>query len=62
MNAAGSPGIDRVIPNSEAERPGLMGIDCRRRILGDAIVEAEGKSISAKPQDRRDHYSRCSKK
>ena len=38
--------IDRVIPNSEAERAGLEGIDYRRRTLGDVIVAVEGKSVA----------------
>lgn len=38
--------IDRVVPNSEAERAGLEGIDYRRRTLGDVIVAVEGKSVA----------------
>jgi 2-alkenal reductase len=38
--------IDRVIPDSEAERAGLEGIDYRRRILGDVIVAVDGKSVA----------------
>ncbi len=30
--------IDRVVPDSEADRAGLQGIDYRQRILGDVIV------------------------
>lgn len=39
--------IDRVIPDSEAERAGLEGIDYRRRILGDVIVTVAGKSVAS---------------
>ena len=46
MNAPGYPGIDRVIPNSEAERAGLEGIDYCRRILGEVIVGIEEKSVT----------------
>jgi 2-alkenal reductase len=38
--------IDQVLPDSEAERAGLQGIDYRRRILGDVIIAAEGKPIT----------------
>jgi len=38
--------IDRVMPNSAAERAGLEGIDYSRRTLGDVIVAVEGKSVS----------------
>ena len=37
--------IDRVIPDTEAERAGLEGIDYRRRTLGDVIVAVEGSSV-----------------
>jgi len=39
--------IDRVMPNSEAERAGLEGIDYGRQTLGDVIVEVEGKSVTS---------------
>jgi 2-alkenal reductase len=38
--------IDRVVPDSEAQRAGLEGIDYRRRVLGDTIVAVEGKPIT----------------
>jgi 2-alkenal reductase len=38
--------IDRVMPDSEAQRAGLEGIDYRRQILGDIIVAVEGKPIA----------------
>lgn len=37
--------IDRVIPDSAADRAGLEGIDYRRRTLGDVIVGLEGKPV-----------------
>ncbi|MBW1822338.1 MAG: PDZ domain-containing protein, partial [Deltaproteobacteria bacterium] len=38
--------IERVMPNSEAERAGIEGIDYHRRTLGDVIVAVEGKSVA----------------
>jgi len=38
--------IDRVMPNSAAERAGLEGIDYQRRTLGDVIVAVEDKSVA----------------
>lgn len=38
--------IDRVMPNSEAERAGLEGVDYRERVLGDIIVAVGGKPVS----------------
>jgi 2-alkenal reductase len=38
--------IDRVMPDSEAQRAGLEGIDYRRRTLGDVIVALEGKTVA----------------
>jgi 2-alkenal reductase len=38
--------IDRVMPDSEAQRAGLEGIDYRRQVLGDVIVAVEGKTIA----------------
>jgi 2-alkenal reductase len=38
--------IDRVMPDSEAQRAGLEGIDYRRRTLGDVIVAVEGKTVA----------------
>ncbi len=38
--------IDRVMPNSAAERAGLEGIDYQRRTLGDVIVAVESKSVA----------------
>lgn len=38
--------IDRVMEGSEADRAGLEGIDYRRRILGDIIVEVEGQAVA----------------
>jgi 2-alkenal reductase len=38
--------IDRVMPDSEAQRAGLEGIDYRRQILGDVIVAVEGKPVA----------------
>ena len=37
--------IDRIIPDTEAERAGLEGIDYRRRTLGDVIVAVEGNPV-----------------
>jgi len=37
--------IEQVIPDTEAERAGLEGIDYRRRILGDVIVAVEGSPV-----------------
>ena len=37
--------IDRVMPESEAERVGLQGIDYRNRILGDIIVAAGSQEV-----------------
>ncbi len=38
--------IDRVMPNSEADRAGLVGIDYENRILGDVIVAVDGETVS----------------
>jgi 2-alkenal reductase len=38
--------IDRVMPDSEAQRAGLEGIDYRRQTLGDVIVAVEGKTVA----------------
>ena len=38
--------IDRVMPNSEADRAGLIGIDYENRILGDVIVAVDGETVS----------------
>ena len=38
--------IDRVVPDSEAERAGLEGIDYRRQALGDVIVSVQGNSVA----------------
>ena len=38
--------IDRVVPDSEAERAGLSGIDYRRQTLGDVVVAVEEKTVS----------------
>ena len=38
--------IDRVMPDSEAARAGLTGIDYRRRIIGDVIVAVDGKAVA----------------
>jgi 2-alkenal reductase len=38
--------IERVIPDSEAERAGLKGIDYDRRTLGDVIVAVESTSVA----------------
>ncbi len=37
--------IDRVMPGSEAECVGLMGIDYRNRTLGDIIVAVEDQEV-----------------
>ena len=37
--------IEKVIPDTEAERAGLEGIDYRRRTLGDVIVAVEGSPV-----------------
>ena len=37
--------IDRVVPESEADRVGLQGIDYRSRILGDIIVAAGNQEV-----------------
>ena len=37
--------IDRVLPGSEADSAGLAGIDYRRRILGDIIIEIQGREV-----------------
>lgn len=37
--------IDRVMPDSEASRAGLQGIDYRNRLLGDIIEGVEGQPI-----------------
>lgn len=38
--------IDRVMPDSAAERAGLEGINYRRRTLGDIIVAVEGNPVA----------------
>jgi len=38
--------IDRVVPDSEADRAGLEGIDYRRRRLGDIIMAVEDQPIA----------------
>ena len=38
--------IERVMPNSEAERAGLVGIDYANRLLGDVIVAVNGEAVS----------------
>ncbi len=38
--------INQVMPDSEAERAGLQGIDYRQRILGDVIVGVGGKPVT----------------
>jgi 2-alkenal reductase len=38
--------IDRVVPDSEADRAGLAGIDYRNRMVGDVIVAVDGKSVT----------------
>ncbi len=38
--------IDRVMPNSAAERAGLIGIDYENRLLGDVIVAVDGETVS----------------
>jgi 2-alkenal reductase len=37
--------IDRVVPDSEAERVGLEGIDYRNRLIGDIIVAAGDQEV-----------------
>jgi 2-alkenal reductase len=37
--------IERVVPNSEADRAGLQGIDYKNRMLGDIITAVEGKPV-----------------
>ena len=37
--------IDRVVPDSEADRAGLRGIDYRQRVLGDIIVAVAGQPV-----------------
>ncbi len=38
--------IERVMPNSEAEKAGLVGIDYANRLLGDVIVAVNGVAVS----------------
>ena len=38
--------IDRVMPNSAADRAGLVGIDYENRLLGDVIVAMDGETVS----------------
>ena len=38
--------IDRVVPNSAADRAGLVGIDYDNRLLGDIIVAVDGEAVS----------------
>jgi 2-alkenal reductase len=38
--------IDRVIPDSEADRVGLRGIDYRNRLIGDIIVAVDGREVN----------------
>jgi 2-alkenal reductase len=38
--------ISRVIPDSEAERAGLVGIDYRQGILGDVIVAVDDRPVA----------------
>ena len=37
--------IERVVPGSEAEQAGLIGIDYRNRLLGDVIVAVDAKQV-----------------
>jgi 2-alkenal reductase len=37
--------IDRVVPDSEADRVGLQGIDYRNRLVGDIIVAAGDQEV-----------------
>ena len=38
--------IDRVLPGSEADQSGLIGIDYQNRVLGDVIIAVDGKEVS----------------
>jgi 2-alkenal reductase len=38
--------IDRVLPDSEADRAGLQGIDYHNRVLGDVIVAVGGEAVT----------------
>ncbi|MDJ0721971.1 MAG: trypsin-like peptidase domain-containing protein [Desulfobacterales bacterium] len=38
--------IERVLPNSEAAKAGLVGIDYTNRLLGDIIVAVDGEAVS----------------
>ena len=38
--------IERVMPNSEAESAGLVGIDYANRLLGDVIVAVNGEAVA----------------
>ena len=38
--------IERVQPNSAAERAGLVGIDYRNRTLGDIILAVDGQAVT----------------
>jgi 2-alkenal reductase len=37
--------IERVVPGSEADQAGLIGIDYRNRLLGDVIVAVDAKQV-----------------
>jgi 2-alkenal reductase len=38
--------IDKVMPGSEADKAGLVGIDYYNRVLGDVIISANGRTVS----------------
>jgi 2-alkenal reductase len=38
--------IDRVLPNSSADKAGLKGIDYRHRVLGDIILAIDGQQVT----------------
>jgi 2-alkenal reductase len=38
--------IDKVMPGSEADKAGIVGIDYYNRVLGDIIVSADGRTVS----------------
>lgn len=38
--------IDKVMPDSEADKAGLIGIDYYNRVLGDVIISADGRTVS----------------
>jgi 2-alkenal reductase len=39
--------IDKVLPGSEADKAGLLGIDYRNRLIGDVIIAVDGAQVTS---------------